>query len=408
MTKHVIVIGSGPAGVFAALTCHEEMPGVRISIIEKESEPLACFLKKSRDPWSLTREIYEPTEMAAQYIRGSREMLGPLHRWGAADAMSWFEERGIGFDVCENGQVIPRGDILDFRSKLLERLSRAGVRISTNCNVIAADAKTTGGFWVTLEDAGTMECSSLILAAGGLLATKAKGICEAFGHTLVEPVPAIFDLHTRDSRIVHAAGEAIAAVRLIDDSGVEACGQVRLESWGLSGPAVGELTSRAAESMRDRRYAFSLHVDWLGGLKNPSAYGVEAIIRDNPRRPVGDEAHPPIASLLWRQMIHAAGVDPATPWQRLTKQETRALHRQLRHDSVKIIKRGSHHQETAVCGGVALNEIDFRSFQSRLVPGLFFVGDILDIDGLPGGANLQCCWTTGRLAGLGASNFVTV
>lgn len=402
MVKHVIIIGSGPAGIFNALNCITESPKTQVTIIEKESDPLGSFLRPNREPWSLTREIYEPDEMAAQYIRGSREMLGPLHRWGAGDAMSWFEEHGIDFEVHEDNRVIPVDGINTVRDKLLRHALDLGIKISTNCNVIAADAKSTGGFWITLEGEGTMECDRLILAAGGLLATKAKGICTAFGHTVVEPVPSIFDLHTRDSRIIHASGEVIEGVQLIDDSGAQASGTVRLEPWGLSGPAVGELTARAAESMKDRRYTFSLHIDWIGGLSDSSVHGIDAITRSNPRRPIGDAQHAPIASRLWQQMINSAGIDPATQWQRLTRQESRALHRQLRHDSVKIIKRGSHQQETAICGGVALSEIDFRSFQSRLVKGLFFVGDILDIDGLPGGANLQSCWTTGRLAGVGA------
>ncbi|WOO41289.1 aminoacetone oxidase family FAD-binding enzyme [Rubellicoccus peritrichatus] len=400
MAEHLIVIGAGPAGIFAALSWIEHAPDTQVTIVEKESEALGCFLKKNRDPWSLTREIYEPAEMADQYVRGGREMLGPLHRWGAADAMSWFEQHGIAFDVDETGRVIPVDGIDVLRNKLLGLVSEAGIKISTNCNVVAADAKSTGGFWITLEGEGTMECDSLVLAGGGLLATKAKGICAAFGHTVVEPVPAIFDLHTRDSRIVHAAGELVEGAHLIDDSGAEASGLIRLEPWGLSGPVVGELTSRAAESMRDRRYTFSLRIDWIGGLKNPTERTIDAITRANPRRPVGDEQHAPIPSRLWLQMVKDAGIDPSTQWQRLTKQEARALHRQLRHDSIKIVKRGSHYQETAVCGGVALSEIDFRSFQSRLVPGLHFVGDILDVDGLPGGANLQTCWTTGWLAGL--------
>ncbi len=401
MPEQVIIVGAGPAGVFAALACKQAQPEIAVSLLDREPAPLGVFLKPNRRPWLLTRELYDPAEFAALYPRGQRELLGPLHHFGPAETMTWLEERGLELSIDDSGGVYPAKDIEAVRERLLAELDKAGVAFHGGMGIRAADAKTTGGFWLTLDDGQTLQCDRLVLACGGLLASKARGICESFGHTVVTLAPSIFDLHTRDQRLLKANGSVVTGVHLQDDSGAEARGTVAIEPWGLGGPAVGELTSRAAESMRDRHYKFSLRIDWLGGRNKPAAHDVPAIAKANPRRPVGDEAHAPVPARLWSQMLATANVDPTTHWARLAKPELRALQRQLRHDSVKIVKRGAHQQEAVTCGGVALSEVDFRTMQSHLVPGLFFAGEILDLDGLPGGANLQACWTTGHLAGTG-------
>lgn len=406
MSARVIIVGSGPAGVMTALSCREANAECEIRIIDKEKSPLSVFLKKNRARWSLTRELYDPAELAAQYMRGEREMLGPLHRFGAADTVAFFEDRAIELVVAD--YVSPSRGMDALRSCMLSWLEESRVKTMLDTNVFAADAKSTGGFWLTLENGETLECEKLVLACGGMLSTKARAICNAFGHTVVDCSPSIFDLHTKDKRITRASGTVHEGVRLTDDSGAEALGTVRLEPWGLSGAAVGELTSRAAESMRDRHYQFELRIDWLGGHEDASRRGVDYLQRNEPGRQVADESCSPIQPRFWRQMVVDAHIDPGTTWGRLTKPETRALHRQLRHDTVKIVKRGAHDQETAVCGGLALNEVDFRDFQSRVVPGLHFAGGILDIDGLPGGANLQAGWTSGYLAGQGVAEVSTM
>lgn len=400
MSEQVIIVGAGPAGVFTALAAKQARPELGVTLLDRESEPLGVFLKPHRHPWVLTRELYDPAEFAAFYPRGQRELLGPLHHFGPGETITWLEERGLELTIDDDGGVRPAKGIEALRDLLLNELEKAGVGFSGGMGIRAADAKSTGGFWLTLDDGQTLQCDRLVLACGGLLASKAKGICESFGHTVVPPVPSIFDLHTRDARILKSNGATVPGVLLKDDSGAEARGTVVLEPWGLGGPAVGELTARAAESMRDRHYKFTLRIDWLGGRDKPARYDIPALVREHPRRPVGDEANAPVPARLWSQMLAHANVDPATHWARLTKLELRFLQRQLRHDSVKIVKRGAHQQEAVTSGGVALNEVDFRTMQSHSVPGLFFAGEILDLDGLPGGANLQACWTTGYLAGL--------
>lgn len=403
MAQQVIIVGAGPAGVFAALSCKAENSSLSVALLDREREPLTVLQKPCRHPWRLTKEIYDPAEMSALYPRGEREMLGPLHHFGPADIMAWLEGRGLALETDEQNSVVTPQGIEALRDLLINELQMCKVTFYGGMGIRAADAKSTGGFWLTRDDGQTLQCDRLVLACGGLLASKAKSICEAFGHTVVPPVPAICDLHTRDQRILKAQGACVEGVRLADDSGAETRGTVTLEPWGLGGPAVGELTSRAAESMRDRRYQFPLRIDWLGARKNPAAQDIPALARHHPRRPVGDDAHAPVCPKLWVQMLAAAGIDPATQWGKLTKPEARALQKQLRHDTVKIVKRGNHQQETVTCGGVALNEVDFRNMQSHKIPGLHFTGEILDLDGLPGGANLQACWTTGHLAGLGVA-----
>jgi len=359
--------------------------------------------KKSRQGWSLTRELYDPNELAAEYVRGQREMLGPLHRWAPAETMSWLEAMGVALQTDAQLGVRPVDGIEAVRSTLAAALLQAGVKVITGTTVSAADAKHTGGFWLTMENGETVECHALVLASGGLLANRTLAICRAFGHTVVELAPSIFDLHTRDRRILRASGLHLDGVALQDDSGARAEGTVYLEPWGLGGPAIGALTARAAESMRDRQYRFELRVDWIGACPDANQRTIEAIQRTHPGRRLGEAEAAPVPIRLWRQMLAAAHTEPDQAWSRLSKSEARALHRQLRHDTVKIIKRGAHEQETAICGGVALSEVDFRDLQSRHVPGLFFAGGILDIDALPGGANLQACWTTGQIAGTGAA-----
>jgi len=399
----VIIAGGGAAGIFAAVACAEANPDCQVTVLERGKDLLSKVKISGGGRCNVTHACFEPNELVKNYPRGHLELRGPFHRWGPHETVDWFQQRGVNLKTEADGRMFPETDdaqtIIDC---LLKAARAADVKIQTKCGLIAAQAKPNGaGFWLTLADTQTIECEKLLIASGSLRSSKSAAICRALGHTVEPLVPSLFTFHIQDPRIQNLAGISVANINVsIPDTRLSSRGPVLITHWGLSGPAILKLSAWGARDLHAMRYQFPIVVNWIPDMPGKSAHKtITEIKKRHPRRHVRSKTSLPIPHRLWERITRAANIDDETIWATLSKEHHQALAHQLNHSRFNVSRKSMNKEEFVTCGGVALKEVNFKTMESKIYPGLYFAGESLNIDGVTGGFNFQAAWTTGRLAG---------
>ncbi|WKZ41574.1 MAG: NAD(P)/FAD-dependent oxidoreductase [Anaerolineales bacterium] len=397
----VIVIGGGAAGFFAAIRCAELTPNQRIIILEKASQTLGKVLISGGGRCNVTHACFEPAKLITYYPRGGAELRGAFTRFQPNDTVAWFEERGVRIKTESDGRMFPITDDSNTIANTLRfSAKQAGVRVELGASVLGVEKTPQGEFRLEVRrEAGSqfIQTKKLLFATGG--DRKSLDLIRKLGHTIADPVPSLFTFNIKDKRINGLTGVAVEDVTLKMDS-LTARGPLLITHWGMSGPAVLRLSAWGARILFDKKYASTLTVNWLGNYKLDSALEVLGRNKDwheNARKKVSaHSAFSQIPIRLWKQLVHFIG---DKNWADVSKAELRRLAEELTAGEFRIQGKGQFKEEFVTCGGVSLKEVDFKTMQSRVVDGLFFAGEVLDIDGITGGFNFQAAWTTGWLAG---------
>jgi predicted Rossmann fold flavoprotein len=402
MARRVVIVGGGAAGTFAAIRAAQLDRDLQVTLLEKSRDLLQKVRISGGGRCNVTHDCRDPRELVGFYPRGSRELRGMFARFAAQDTIDWFTSRGIRLKTEADGRMFPSTDKSDtVITSLLDAAREAGVKILTKRGV--ADAVRSGdGFEVTVSDGTTLAADRLLMTTGGMRSADARRMVEALGHGVVEPVPSLFTFHIDDPRLRDLAGLSVpdARVRVAGHKDLDARGPVLVTHWGVSGPGVLRLSAWGARPLADRDYTFELLVDWLPDLApDATAPLLDAGRRDQPRRMVLKTPRADLPRRLWERLVAAAGIPEGRIWSELRREEARKLMAQLRDARFQVTGKSLNKDEFVTCGGVPLKEVDLRRMASREVPGLFFAGEVLDIDGITGGFNLQAAWTGGWIAG---------
>jgi hypothetical protein len=422
--SRAVIVGGGAAGFFGAITCAETHPAREVILLEASPHTLAKVKISGGGRCNVTHACFDPRELVKRYPRGGRELLGAFHRWQPRDTIDWFSARGVTLKTEADGRMFPVTDdsqtIIDC---LQSAAQKAGVQIRTRCAVSSAmwagsphpadknpkpDSRGEGTpptsvFTLTLSTGETLTCDRLLIATGGPKTAPAPSLAGQLGHAIEPPVPSLFTFNITDTRLHELAGLSVAdVVASIPGTRLRESGPLLVTHWGLSGPAILKLSAWGARELHARDYRFTLQLDWLAGQSPGRIRETLASARSAyPRRQVATAS--PFATLpqrLWERLVVGAGLPPDIVWTSLSNDRLLALVRQLTASEFSVTGKSTHKDEFVTCGGVRLSEVDFKTMRSRLVPGLHFAGEALDIDGVTGGFNFQAAWTTGHLAGL--------
>ena len=400
--RRVIVAGGGAAGFFAAIACAEKLgPRGSVAIYEATAHPLAKVRVSGGGRCNVTHACFEPRELVKKYPRGGRELLGAFHRWQPRDTVAWFAARGVETKTEEDGRMFPVTDnSATIAGCLLGAAEKAGVRLSPSLGVRSAE-RAGADFWLTLTTGENLRCERLLVATGGNRASAGFTIAEKLGHTIAPLVPSLFTFHVDDARLIGPSGVSVenAAVN-VRGSKLRESGPLLITHWGLSGPAVLKLSAWGARELAAANYQFPLVVNWAPPHTRETLVRELAGVREkNLRKQIGTWSPLPLPQRLWERLVTAAGIGAATPWTGVGNAALGALAAQLTAAEFKVVGKSLFKDEFVTCGGVRLSEVDFRTMESRVCPGLHFAGEVLDIDGVTGGFNFQSAWTTGWLAG---------
>ena len=400
--RHIAVVGGGAAGFFGAIAAAEADPAARVTLYEATSHLLAKVKISGGGRCNVTHACFEPRDLARRYPRGGRELTGAFSRFQPRDTIAWFEARGVALKTEEDGRMFPVTDdsqtIVDC---LLGAARKAGVVIRTPCGVKSAVRAAAGGFELALTSGETVTVDRLLLATGGNRSNAGLEMARTLGHTIEPPVPSLFTFHVDDPRLKDLAGVSVEdAATAVAGTPLKERGPLLVTHWGLSGPAVLKLSAWGARLLAERDYRFTLRVNWAPRFNAETARAeLERARAAEPRKQVTTFCPLGVPLRLWERLVVAAGLAPTVPWTGVGNAALRALAAQVTDAEFAVSGKSLFKDEFVTCGGVRLGEVDFKTMESRLVPGLHFAGEVLDVDGITGGFNFQAAWTTGWHAG---------
>ncbi len=398
----VCVVGGGAAGFFAALICRETNPDAHVTILEASSEVLRKVSLSGGGRCNLTNATFDPRQLAACYPRGGKALIGPFSRFGPRETMEWFARHGVALRVEEQRRVFPvAGGSGAVVGCLTAEAQRLGITLVRNCRVRRVSRRAgEGGFVVAGEERELGVWDRVVIAAGGG-ATDAYACAESLGHTIEPPIPSLYGLRTGQRALTELAGVAVDDVILsLAGTKARARGSLLFTHEGVSGPAILTLSSWAARDLHDADFFGRLYVDWCPKTSHDEARcSFEEHRRNSAREDICSRPPAGLPRRLWRVLAFSAGCPRGLQWANLSARTARTLVESLKRFVVAVDGRAAHSGEFVTCGGVRLDEVNMRTMESRRCPGLFLAGEILDIDGLTGGYNLQAAWTSGATAG---------
>jgi predicted Rossmann fold flavoprotein len=398
MFLDLIVVGGGAAGFFSAITCAENS-GKSVLILEKTSQLLQKVKISGGGRCNVTHDCFEPRELSRNYPRGEKSLIGPFHRFGAADTVDWFSSRGVTLKTEADGRMFPETDssqtIID---ALLGAADAAGVSVHTSEGVTSI-VKNEDHFELVTDARNSYTATSVLIATGGTRLAAGANLAASLGHELQPPTPSLFTFKIKDQRIDGLLGLSVSPAEVsIQQSKLKSSGPVLITHWGLSGPGILKISAWGARELAEHEYRFDIAVNWLPDA-DPAAVVAEKRLSVEKRQLSSRRPFSSIPKRLWLRLLAAAEVPDATTWSQLSKAQATRLLGQLTASRFRVNGKSTNKDEFVTCGGIELNEINFKTMESKLVDGLYFAGEVIDVDGVTGGFNFQNAWTSGFHAG---------
>lgn len=389
--KRIAVIGGGAAGCFCAVNVRRRLPDVAVTVFEAGPVPMVKLAVTGGGRCNLTNTFEHVDSLRDVYPRGFNLMKRALGVFSQKDAVAWFEAEGVEFYAMEDGCVFPVSDDARQITGTLERLMRElGVEMRCRKKVVGID-KSGGRFVITCGDGASAEADAVVVTSGGGTAA----LTESFGIETVPPVPSLFTFKAGDSGLHSLMGVTVEEVSLsIAGTKFKSRGTLLVTDWGFSGPAALRLSSYAARHLAERGYRGDIVVNWLDASEGEVRETLLSLAAENPARLLSNVHPEALSSRLWEYLMSRAGLREDIRCSELGSKGLARLASVLTSDVYAITDRCRFKEEFVTCGGVALTEVDPSTMESRKVPGLFFAGEVLDIDAVTGGFNLQAAWST--------------
>ena len=407
MPGKVVVIGGGAAGFFGAIACAEANPEARVLLLEKSSKLLAKVRVSGGGRCNVTHHCFVPSAFSKQYPRGAKQLKEAFKTFGARETINWFEKRGVALKAEADGRMFPVTDnsetIVDC---LLREAGKAGVEIRTGVAVEHIAPATTpaagaSGFLLQLSNGKSVSADKVLVCTGGNPKSTCYDWLRELGHPIQEPVPSLFTFNAPGSPLRELQGISVAnAIVRVAGQKLEYAGPVLITHWGFSGPAVLKLSAWGARLFHEQNYAFTALINWIPEFTEESLrQHLQEYRKAHPKKVVATNALFGLPQRLWKALTEQAEIPSETRWAELPARNTNKLVEALLRNAVEVKGKTTFKEEFVTCGGIDLSQVNMRSMESRLVPGLYFAGEVLDIDGITGGFNFQAAWTTGYLAG---------
>lgn len=400
--RRIAVVGGGAAGFFGALTAAQSDPTAEIVVLEKGPQFLAKVKISGGGRCNVTHDLFQERDFARRYPRGEHALIGAFKQFQARDTVAWFAERGVTLKTEKDGRMFPVTDssqtVIDC---LLNAARQAHVRLVNNCGVESIARISDDSFELNLSNGELLKCDRLLLAIGGTRTPALGQIAIALGHTLEPPVPSLFTFHIDCHWLRELSGLSVERVEAsIPETQLAESGPLLATHWGVSGPVILRLSAWGARELHEKDYRFTLRVNWLPDFHAEKLAGIfQARRTSTPAKMIVNSPLAPLPSRLWEKLVIASGIAADARWSALSRAQQHQLIQQLLRTEFAVTGKSLNKDEFVTCGGVRLNEVNFKTMESRICPGLFFAGEVLDIDGITGGFNFQAAWTTGWIAG---------
>lgn len=403
----VAIIGGGAAGFFAAIQVKENYPDSEVVILEKSNKILAKVKVSGGGRCNVTNANTSIAELSKAYPRGGKLLKKLLHEFSTTDIREWFTSRGVELYAQDDMRVFPVSDdsqtIIDC---LLAETRRLEIELKMSSNITQL-VPVENGIQAYFDEVNYVEYSHVIVASGG--SPKASGLSWLgdLGHEIVPPLPSLFTFNMPQEKIKSLMGVSVEkATTKIQGEKLSAQGPLLITHWGMSGPAVLVLSAFGARVLADRNYHFTLQVNWTNEQNQELiAEEIRKVVTEHNQKQLQNVRLFQLPSRLWNFLLEKANLSIDQKWDEIGKKGLHKLVEVLSNDLYEVKGKTTFKEEFVTCGGVDLKSINSKTLESNEVPGLYFAGEVLDIDAITGGYNFQAAWTTGFVAGkLGGIN----
>lgn len=395
--KHILVIGGGASGFFAAIHAASNFPGARVTIIEKTAKLLAKVRVSGGGRCNVTHHCFENAELIRNYPRGEKELRQVFSQFSVEDTIAWFAKRGIRLKTEADGRIFPESNSSETIIQcFLEEAQKLGIAVHQSEEVTSIKREASG----MLVKTGKQQyvADAVICSTGGHHQLRNYEFLKACGHQIDELIPSLFTLNLPQSNIRELMGLSVKSGTVkVTGTKHQYTGPVLITHWGLSGPAVLKLSAFAAMDFFKLNYQAGILVNWTGNLNEEDIKDIfgaqlssKALIVNTPLFE--------IPKRLWEYLVLKAGFPANKPWAELGKKQENKLVQVLTQDAYEMHGKTTFKEEFVTAGGVNLKEVNFKTMESKVFPGLFFCGEVLNIDGITGGFNFQNAWSTAFIA----------
>jgi predicted Rossmann fold flavoprotein len=403
--KRLVVIGGGAAGFFCAVNAARLHPSLEVIILEKTTKLLSKVKVSGGGRCNVTHSCFSIPDMIRHYPRGTNFLKKAFHHFFTTDTIQWFAERDVPLKTEADGRMFPvtnsSQSIIDC---LMKEANKYGVEIRLMSDVKSirpeVEVNAEKKFTLELSDGRQLTADFVCIASGGYAKPSQFTWLQQLGHSIAEPVPSLFTFNMPGNAITQLMGVSVPEAHVkIAGTNLSAHGPLLITHWGLSGPAVLRLSAWAARELAKCNYQFAITVNWLPDYK-------EQMLREKFQQVRFDMAAQKIAvrnpfnlpQRLWQYLLQQSGINEEKRWADLPVKEQNKLIANCCMQEFKVQGKTTFKEEFVTAGGIQLSEIDVNTMQSKIIPQLYFAGEILDVDGITGGFNFQHAWTSGYIA----------
>jgi predicted Rossmann fold flavoprotein len=395
----IAIIGAGAAGCFAAANIPYK-EGQEVVVFEKTGKALQKVKVSGGGRCNTTHACFDVPELITRYPRGKQLLKRTLYEFSPTETIAWFGQRGVKLKTEDDGRMFPVTDesqtIIDC---IWQEMMKQQVQVRYHKQVEKI-VRNDSGFTIHFGDGSTYAADKILIACGGFPKALQYKWLQDIGHSIQTPVPSLFTFNMPKHPITELMGVSVPEVTIkIQGTKITEQGPILITHWGLSGPVVLRTSAWAARELSERNYEFNISINWLNDAKEPELREQLTHLRQQQgKQQVGTKNPFNLPKRLWEYMMQHCGIKDDTRWGDLPAAAQNKLIEMLLRDSYSIKGKTTFKEEFVTCGGISLNEIDPLTMQSKLVPGLYFAGEIMDVDGITGGFNFQNAWSSGYIA----------
>jgi predicted Rossmann fold flavoprotein len=402
MQKTLVVAGGGAAGFFCAVTAARLNPGLKVILVEKTGKLLSKVKISGGGRCNVTHACFSIPDMVKKYPRGSNFVKKIFHQFFTTDTIQWFEERGVALKTETDGRMFPVSNssqtIIDC---LLEEAKTHGVEIRMHHEIKKIEwVNEMSSFNIYFNNDLILKTDYICLASGGYPKTSMFDWILQTGHGIEEPVPSLFTFNMPGNSITALMGVSVPQAQVkISGTDLKEKGPLLITHWGMSGPAILKLSAWGARILKEREYQFEIRVNWLGGMNDQNLRDEMLMMRESSGGKKIRQKNPwDFPQRLWEWLLEQSGIEDIH-WADLPATLQNKLIQHLTNQAFQVHGKTTFKEEFVTAGGVKLSEIHHHTMESRIRPGIFFAGEVLDVDGVTGGFNFQHAWSTGFIAG---------
>lgn len=399
----VAVIGGGAAGFFSAIHVKINHPEAEVVLFEKSKKFLSKVRISGGGRCNVTNGCTDIDVLCEAYPRGGKQLRKAFQTFNTTHTMSWFESRGIQLKTEPDNRVFPITDnsqtIIDC---LWREVNQRNIKIELKATVTRIETKENKLILhITDQGSSPHRFDKVIVATGGSPRRKGLDWLAALGHTVEPPVPSLFTFNVPDNPITSLMGTVVNPVAvMIQGTKLKTEGPLLITHWGMSGPAILKLSAFGARILNEMNYSFQFRINWVNEINNDIvADALRDIAQEHPKKLLASFRPYDLPKKFWHYLLNKSDVSPEKRWHELGKKNINKLVQLLTNDIYHAKGKTTFKEEFVTCGGISLKNIDMHTMQSKIIPNLYFAGEVLNIDAITGGYNFQAAWTTAFIAG---------